>query len=126
MVEVEHYCIRTKLSKFTAMAKRSELLVTRERHVVSGYIRGGRVKAASVDLERPISQRHTQLDGPRAVQERAVGMELPSAREIELETLLRQRDAQIADLTVRCVQITHAWPCLLGLRLRLFRRGIPA
>ena len=30
----------------------------------------------------------------------AVAMELPSSREIELETLLRQRDAQLAKLTV--------------------------
>ncbi len=28
-------------------------------------------------------------------------MDLPTSREIELETLLRQRDAQVADLTVR-------------------------
>ena len=28
-------------------------------------------------------------------------MDLPTPRELELETLLRQRDAQLADLTVR-------------------------
>ncbi len=30
----------------------------------------------------------------------AIAMELPTSREIELETLLRQRDTQVAELTV--------------------------
>ena len=30
-------------------------------------------------------------------------MDLPTPRELELETLLRQRDAQVAELTVRIV-----------------------
>ena len=33
-------------------------------------------------------------------------MSLPSSREIELETLLRQRDAQVLELTVRVFRIT--------------------
>ena len=32
-------------------------------------------------------------------------MSLPSSREIELETLLRQRDTQVIELTVRVLQI---------------------
>ena len=32
-------------------------------------------------------------------------MSLPSSREIELETLLRQRDAQVIELTVRPLRI---------------------
>lgn len=34
-------------------------------------------------------------------------MDLPTPRELELETLLRQRDAQLADLTVRSVSCLH-------------------
>ena len=34
-------------------------------------------------------------------------MSLPSSREIELETLLRQRDAQVLELTVRVFCTTH-------------------
>lgn len=33
----------------------------------------------------------------------AVVMDIPTPRELELETLLRQRDAQVAELTVRIV-----------------------
>jgi len=34
-------------------------------------------------------------------------MSLPSSREIELETLLRQRDAQVLELTVRVFRTTY-------------------
>ena len=35
-------------------------------------------------------------------------MSLPSSREIELETLLRQRDGQVVELTVRVLCIASA------------------
>lgn len=40
-------------------------------------------------------------------------MDLPTQREIELETALRKRDAQVAELTVRPMT-TRERPCLLG------------
>lgn len=46
-------------------------------------------------------------------------MDLPSSREIELETLLRQRDAQIAELTVRVCEwlYSHGRPLTYALWL---------
>ena len=37
----------------------------------------------------------------RALPSLLVVMDIPTSRELELETLLRQRDAQVAELTVR-------------------------
>ena len=47
-------------------------------------------------------------------------MSLPSSREIELETLLRQRDAQVIELTVRtlCIASTNR-----GLTLNIHNTG---
>lgn len=37
-------------------------------------------------------------------------MDLPSTRELELETLLRQRDKQVAELSVRFLSTTPKVP----------------
>jgi hypothetical protein len=39
-----------------------------------------------------------------------LGMELPSTRELELETLLRQRDKEVAELSVSVLQPAHMIP----------------
>ena len=44
-------------------------------------------------------------------------MDLPTPRELELETLLRQRDAQLADLTVRPTISTAVCPVLTITRI---------
>lgn len=51
-------------------------------------------------------------------------MDLPSAREIELETLLRERDAQVAELTVSSCDVVFQ-PCGRLTRCAL-GRGHPA
>ena len=53
------------------------------------------------------SQRH-QARHRRRLSRYTPDMDLPTSREIELETLLRQRDAQVQDLTVRTIRMALA------------------
>lgn len=47
-------------------------------------------------------------------------MSLPSSREIELENLLRQRDAQVLELTVRVFRIAYKYR---GRTLKMSKTG---
>ncbi|KAL7282352.1 hypothetical protein ACG7TL_003822 [Trametes sanguinea] len=91
-----------RMSPKSLLARRSRAPVSVARSTLSNYVRGGvdwrRVSRALTLVVTFVPQ---AKDAPCSS---IPAMDLPTPRELELETLLRQRDAQVAELTD---EVTH-------------------